>query len=94
MMKDAFQELLTTVIEPLHTPGSQGADDGGNTPLLETVAHRIAASLHIPRVAILLSERGAFRPAYTLGLTFQILLPSVTPTGRWREWERMRRVAK
>jgi sigma-B regulation protein RsbU (phosphoserine phosphatase) len=36
-------------------------------PLLETVAVRIAESLHVPRIAILLEERGAFRTAYALG---------------------------
>jgi sigma-B regulation protein RsbU (phosphoserine phosphatase) len=36
-------------------------------PLLETVARRIAASLHVPNIAILLNEGGAFRPAYALG---------------------------
>src|SRR5439155_9014745 len=36
-------------------------------PLLETVAHRIAESLHVARIAILLNEGGAFRPAYALG---------------------------
>ena len=35
--------------------------------LLETVATRIAASLHVPRIAILLNQGGAFRPAYALG---------------------------
>jgi sigma-B regulation protein RsbU (phosphoserine phosphatase) len=36
-------------------------------PLLETVATRIAESLHIPRIAILLYDDGAFQPAYALG---------------------------
>jgi sigma-B regulation protein RsbU (phosphoserine phosphatase) len=36
-------------------------------PLLEMVAGRIAESLHVPRIAILLNERGAFTPAYGLG---------------------------
>jgi sigma-B regulation protein RsbU (phosphoserine phosphatase) len=36
-------------------------------PLLETVAGRIAASLHVPNIVILLNEGGAFRPAYALG---------------------------
>ena len=36
-------------------------------PLLETVASRIAETLHVPRVAILLDSGGAFQPAYTLG---------------------------
>ena len=36
-------------------------------PLLETVATRIAESLHVPRIAILLDEAGSFQPAYALG---------------------------
>jgi sigma-B regulation protein RsbU (phosphoserine phosphatase) len=36
-------------------------------PLLETVAARIAESLHVGRIAILLNERGVFTPAYALG---------------------------
>jgi phosphoserine phosphatase RsbU/P len=40
---------------------------GETGPLLETVATRIAAALHVARVAILLEGGGAFRPAYALG---------------------------
>ncbi len=40
--------------------------------LLETVATRIAASLHVPRIAILLNQSGAFRPAYALGYSGQL----------------------
>jgi sigma-B regulation protein RsbU (phosphoserine phosphatase) len=36
-------------------------------PLLETVATRVAESLHIPRIAILLYGEGAFQPAFALG---------------------------
>lgn len=36
-------------------------------PLLERVAGKIAESLHVPRVAIFLSQDGFFRPAYALG---------------------------
>jgi phosphoserine phosphatase RsbU/P len=36
-------------------------------PLLETVAHQVASSLHIPRVAILLNGGGELRPAYAIG---------------------------
>jgi len=36
-------------------------------PLLETVARRVAAALHVPRIAILLDGNGAFRPAYAVG---------------------------
>jgi len=36
-------------------------------PLLERVATKIAESLHIPRVAVLLEEGGFYRPAFALG---------------------------
>jgi len=36
-------------------------------PLLERVATKIAESLHIPRVAVLLEEAGFYRPAFALG---------------------------
>jgi sigma-B regulation protein RsbU (phosphoserine phosphatase) len=36
-------------------------------PLLETVATRIAESLHVGQIAILLERGGSFRPAYALG---------------------------
>ncbi|MGH9809784.1 MAG: PP2C family protein-serine/threonine phosphatase, partial [Terriglobia bacterium] len=35
--------------------------------LLETVATRIASSLHVPRIAVLLERGDLFRPAYALG---------------------------
>jgi sigma-B regulation protein RsbU (phosphoserine phosphatase) len=46
-------------------------------PLLERVAAKIAESLHIPRVAVLLEEGGFYRPAFTLGFpaTFVADLP-------------------
>jgi len=36
-------------------------------PLLETVARRIAESLHVPRVAVLLNSGAPYRPAYAVG---------------------------
>jgi len=36
-------------------------------PLLETVSHRIAESLHVPRVAVLLQGEHPYRLAYALG---------------------------
>jgi len=36
-------------------------------PLLERVATKIAESLHIPRVAVLLAEGSSFRPAFAIG---------------------------
>ncbi|HMF78298.1 MAG TPA: SpoIIE family protein phosphatase [Bryobacteraceae bacterium] len=35
--------------------------------LLETIAHRIADSLHVRHIAVLLENGGAFQPAYALG---------------------------
>jgi len=36
-------------------------------PLLERVATKISESLYIPRVAVLLEERGSYRPAFAIG---------------------------
>ena len=36
-------------------------------PLLERVAQRIAESLHVPRVAVLLEDDGCYKPAYAMG---------------------------
>ena len=36
-------------------------------PLLETVANRISQSMHVPRIAMLLRDNGAYRPAYAMG---------------------------
>jgi sigma-B regulation protein RsbU (phosphoserine phosphatase) len=36
-------------------------------PLLERVAQRIAESLHVPRIAVLLEDGGWYRPAYAMG---------------------------
>jgi sigma-B regulation protein RsbU (phosphoserine phosphatase) len=44
-------------------------------PLLERVAQRIAESLHVPRVAVLLQDGGWYRPAYAMGY-------SSSPEGR------------
>jgi sigma-B regulation protein RsbU (phosphoserine phosphatase) len=52
--------ILTDLAERVRTMVEVG-------PLLETVASRIAESLHVPRIAILLNEGGSFRPAYALG---------------------------
>jgi phosphoserine phosphatase RsbU/P len=52
-------------------------------PLLETVAHRISATLHVPRVAILLNGSGMLEPAYAVGYSH---LPSMPDPGR-HAWE-------
>jgi sigma-B regulation protein RsbU (phosphoserine phosphatase) len=51
-------------------------------PLLERVATRIAESLHIPQVAVLLEEGGFYRPAFTLGFpaAFVVDLPDFGTT--------------
>ena len=36
-------------------------------PMLERVATKIAESLHVPRIAVLLQQDGFYRPAYALG---------------------------
>ncbi|HWC76826.1 MAG TPA: SpoIIE family protein phosphatase, partial [Blastocatellia bacterium] len=40
-------------------------------PLLETIAHKISESLHVPRVALLLEKGGTYTPAYALGYSTQ-----------------------
>jgi sigma-B regulation protein RsbU (phosphoserine phosphatase) len=37
------------------------------TPLLATVTHTISSTLHVPRVAAILRENGAYKPAHALG---------------------------
>jgi len=44
-------------------------------PLLETVTKRISETLHVPRVAILLSEGGVLQPAYAIGPSPPSTLP-------------------
>lgn len=41
-------------------------------PLLETVAGRIADSLHVQRVAVMLNGSGPYRPAYSIGYGDQL----------------------
>ena len=53
-------------------------------PLLATVSHRIAESLHVPRVAVLIDGSGPFRPAYALGYSQppQVMFPETAGTVR------------
>jgi len=53
-------------------------------PLLATVTHRIAESLHVPRVAALTDGTGPYRPAYAVGYAqpLQVLFPESTATVR------------
>jgi len=53
-------------------------------PLLATVATRIAQSLHVARIAILLDDGGAFQPAYALGypVTPNVSIPLHSVTAR------------
>lgn len=54
------EQILSELGEKVRTMVETG-------PLLETVAHRISESLHVPRVALLLANDGIYRPAYALG---------------------------
>ncbi|HEV2424691.1 MAG TPA: SpoIIE family protein phosphatase [Terriglobia bacterium] len=53
-------------------------------PLLATVSHRIAESLHVPRVAALIDGSGPYRPAYALGYpeTPKVIFPENAATIR------------
>jgi sigma-B regulation protein RsbU (phosphoserine phosphatase) len=53
-------------------------------PLLETMTHRIAEALHVPRVAILLNEGGQLAVAYAVGFADppQVVIAASGPTGR------------
>ena len=52
-------------------------------PLLETVTHRIAEALHVPRVAILLNDGGQLAMAYAVGFSDA---PAVSiPVERWTQ---------
>ncbi|MBZ5552057.1 MAG: SpoIIE family protein phosphatase [Acidobacteriia bacterium] len=56
-------------------------------PLLETVTSRIAESLHVPRIAVLLDALGPYRPAYALGYdgTLDVTFPRGGTVERLRE---------
>ena len=54
------EQILSELGEQVRTMVETG-------PLLETVAHRIAESLHVGRVVMLMPVDGAFRPAYSVG---------------------------
>lgn len=60
-------------------------------PLLEKVCRTIAGSLHIARVAVLLEERGVYKPAYALGYASPL---EVTFAGRAGVVEQMRRTVE
>ncbi len=47
--------------------------------LLETVAHRIADSLHIPQIAVLLERANGYEPAYALGFNGSVPSVGLTP---------------
>ena len=53
-------------------------------PLLATVSHRIAESLHVPQVAVLINGSGPYRPAYALGYSEppQVIFPESAGTVR------------
>lgn len=54
------EHILSVLSEKVRTIVETG-------PLLEEVTRRISESLHVPRVAVLLGENGAYRPAHALG---------------------------
>jgi sigma-B regulation protein RsbU (phosphoserine phosphatase) len=62
--RDAYdaEQILEALIEEVRSIVEK-------RPLLERVATRIAESLHIPRVAVLLEEGVSYRPAFALGFT-------------------------
>jgi sigma-B regulation protein RsbU (phosphoserine phosphatase) len=68
------EQLLSELAEKVRTIVETG-------PLLETVARRISESLHIPRLAVLVSGGGTFRVAYALGYpgTPDIVIPAEIP---------------
>jgi sigma-B regulation protein RsbU (phosphoserine phosphatase) len=53
------EQVLTDLARDVRTMVQTG-------PLLETVAHRVSDTLHVPRVAILLNSGGMLEPAYAL----------------------------
>ena len=57
-------------------------------PLIETVAQTISQSLHVPRVAFLVSEDGFYRPSYLLGYPSE---PSVKFPATAQTVERLKR---
>jgi sigma-B regulation protein RsbU (phosphoserine phosphatase) len=68
------EQLLNELAEKVRTIVETG-------PLLETVARRISESLHIPRLAVLVSAGGTFHVAYALGYTEapNIVIPAEIP---------------
>jgi sigma-B regulation protein RsbU (phosphoserine phosphatase) len=77
------EQILSDLGEKVRTMVETG-------PLLETVARRISESLHIPRVALLLKENGAYRPAHALGYEGD-LTPAVTFPEQALTVERLRK---
>jgi phosphoserine phosphatase RsbU/P len=63
-------------------------------PLIETVAARISETLHVPRVAVLLSSGGSFRPAYVLGYHSPPDVGFLADNGTVRALEKQREPAR
>jgi phosphoserine phosphatase RsbU/P len=63
-------------------------------PLLQTVAQRVAETLHVPRVAILVNEGGRLQPAYAVGYpdTPRVIIPEESVTVRLLQREAHARV--
>jgi sigma-B regulation protein RsbU (phosphoserine phosphatase) len=62
------EQVLTDLARDVRTMVQTG-------PLLETVAHRVSDTLHVPRVAILLNSGGMLEPAYALNQSELAPLP-------------------
>ena len=78
--RDAYnaEQILSDLSEKVRTIVETRA-------LLETVASRIAESLHVTRVAVLLDGSGPYRPACALGYraTPEVVFPESAFTVRW-----------
>jgi sigma-B regulation protein RsbU (phosphoserine phosphatase) len=68
------EQLLSELANKVRTMVETG-------PLLETVAHRISESLHVPRVAVLLNGGDRFQVAYALGYSAvpDVAIPADSP---------------
>ncbi|HKV23320.1 MAG TPA: SpoIIE family protein phosphatase [Candidatus Acidoferrum sp.] len=84
--RDAYQaeQILEVLSEEVRTIVEK-------RPLLERVATRIAESLHVPRVAVLLEDNGWYRPAFALGYSspLETDLPDSSATVRHLKREAM-----
>lgn len=66
------EHILTELSDEVRTMVETG-------PLVETVARRISASLHVPRVAMFLKDGAGFVSTFSLGLNGQVRFPDSSP---------------